>query len=131
MKHSENLIRASGLINALFFAFHLWLGWRLHHFAHIQPTVRALLEIFNGCGSLSILFLAIAGLSFAEEAATTKIGQLTLSLGAAFYLTRAALEFLLSPAPSPLIAAICIATGGVYVVAIAFIRSARLQENVC
>jgi len=123
MKTSQTLVRTSGAINALFVLFHLWLAWRFHNLAQAPVGLRATLEIFNGCGLLSILFLAIVGLTFTKEAITTSIGRLTLWLGAGIYIVRVVLEYTLSPAPSPAIAATCLLTGGVYVAAIVLSRT--------
>jgi hypothetical protein len=117
MKTSLTLVRVGGAINALFVLFHLLLAWKFHGLTQAPVGLRVMLEIFNGCGSLSIVFLAVVGLAFPREAIATAIGRFTLSLGAAIYILRAALEYALSPSPSPVIAAVCLLTGAVYVAA--------------
>ena len=118
MRTSLNLVRTGGAINAFFVLFHLLLAWKFHGLTQAPVGLRVMLEIFNGCGSLSIIFLAVVGLAFPREAIATAIGRFTLLLGAGIYVFRAVLEYALSPSPSPVIAAVCLLTGAVYVAAI-------------
>lgn len=117
MNTAKTLVRISGVINVVFVLFHLWLAWRFHHAMQIPAPLRVMLEIFNGCGSLSILFLALAGLLHPQEVVETRPGRLILWLGAALYLTRAVLEFVLPEAPSPAIMVTCLVAGFLYVAA--------------
>lgn len=108
------LIRTAGLVNALFVLFHLWLGWQFHHWSQLPAGLRGLLEIFNACGTLFILFLAIVGLAFAHEAAATALGRFTLWLGAALYAMRGSAEFIVTPQINLPIVATCYATALLY-----------------
>lgn len=119
MKNCNTLIRVGGFINAVFVLFHLWLGWRLHHSTGIPIELRSLLEIFNGCGALFILFLAVVSLFFAAEASSTAIGRLTLWLAVVLYGGRALSEFIVAPKASPAIVATCALTCAVYAVSLA------------
>ena len=67
------LVRTVGVINALFVLFHLWLGWQFHHWSQLPAGLRGLLEIFNACGTLFILFLAVVGLAFPREATDSRL----------------------------------------------------------
>ena len=119
------LIRTAGLVNALFVLFHLWLGWQIHHWAQLNAGLRGLLEIFNACGTLFILFLAVVGLAFPREAAASALGRLTLWLGAALYAMRGSPEFVVTPQTNLPIVATCFATALLYA-AILWIARPRL-----
>ncbi|HOD48234.1 MAG TPA: hypothetical protein PKK58_12745 [Opitutaceae bacterium] len=121
------LIRTAGIVNALFVLFHLWLGWQFHHWAQLPAGLRALLEIFNACGTLFILFLAVVALAFPREAAATALGRLTLWLGAALYAMRGLAEFVVTPQTNLPIVATCFATALLYA-AILWIARPRLAS---
>lgn len=128
MKSTTTLVRIAGVVNTLFALFHVLLAWNFHHQTQLPASLRSILEIFNGCGSLTIVFLAVAGLAYSQEVITTAIGRLTLWLGAALYILRAVLEYALSPKPSPVIAAICLAAGSIYIAAIILARTASRTQ---
>lgn len=69
MKFVRALLIFGAIANALFFCFHLFLGWRIHHLVKLDPGLRSLIEMLNGGGALLILFLAVASLLVAAEPA--------------------------------------------------------------
>ncbi len=117
MKTQKTLLQLGGALSALFFLFHLFLGWRLHH-AQFDAGVRSLLEMMNGGGALLILFLAVASLGFTREVLTTALGRTVLVVAAALYLLRAAAEIVVSPHLSPAIFGTCLLTGALYLAAL-------------
>ncbi len=122
MRLAKTLLITGGVINALFTLFHLWLGWRIHHWAVLQPPVRALMEMLNGGGTLFILLITLVSLVAVEETLTTVPGRLVLAGSAALYLLRGLAEIILSTSPSPLIVAVCTVTGGLYVAILVLAR---------
>ena len=112
----KTLVLVGGFVNVLFFFFHLYLGWQLHHLA-VNPGMRALLETFNLGGTLMIAFFALVSLVFTREVLTTGIGRSTMGLIIGVYLSRAVAEVALIPQPSPLILFACLATVAIYALA--------------
>lgn len=111
------LLQVGGALNALFFLFHLWLGWNFHH-GKLPPDLRALLEMMNGGGALAILFLAVASLAFPADVLSTRLGRAVLVLGATLYLLRGLAETCVTPVFHPAIFASCLATGVIYLAAL-------------
>lgn len=124
MKSARSLLLIGGSANALFFLFHLFLGWQIHHL-QIAPPLRALMAMLNGGGALFILFLAYVSLFRSGEVLTSRLGQAVLVLGTSLYLLRAAAEFIVPPAPGPAIYLTCAATGAVYLGALLRSRHPR------
>ncbi|ACB75277.1 hypothetical protein [Opitutus terrae] len=124
MKTAKVLLLASGVANGLFFLFHLYMGWQLHHL-QVAPGLRALLEMFNGGGALFILFLTYASLLRAEEILTSRLGTAVLVLGSGLYLLRAVAEFVVAPHARPAIYLTCLVTGGLYLGALLLRRSSQ------
>lgn len=122
MKTQKLLLNVGGACNALFFLFHLWLGWQFHR-AQVAPGLRALLETLNAGGALLILFLAVASLAFARDVLGTALGRAVLALAAALYLLRAAAEFLVTPRLNPAIVAACLVVGLLYAAVLALGRA--------
>jgi hypothetical protein len=124
MKTAQKLLLVGGIANALFFLFHLFLGWQLHH-AQVVPPLRSLLEMLNGGGALFILFLTLTSLVLPTEVLTSRLGSWVLILAASLYLLRGAAEFVVAPQPTPVIYATCAVTGSLYVGALLLSRPAR------
>ncbi len=112
----KTLVLVGGFVNALFFFFHLYLGWQLHHLA-VNPGLRGLLETFNLGGTLMIAFFALVCLAFSREVLATAIGRSTMGLIIGVYLSRAVAEVVLFPRPRPLILFVCLATVAIYALA--------------
>lgn len=110
----RSLILVGGVANTLFFIFHLWLGWNLHHAVQIPFPLRGLLEMFNIGGTLCIGFLAYASLAHRDELARTGAGRAAMVLALLLYATRGAGEFVFTPRANPLIVASCVAMAVVY-----------------
>ena len=53
----KRLMIAGGILNALFFLFHVFVGYRIQHLSQLAANYRALLESFNVAGALFILLL--------------------------------------------------------------------------
>lgn len=117
MKAARTLLLIGGIANALFFLFHLFLGWQLHHL-QIAPPLRSLMEMLNGGGALFILFLAYVSLARTDEVLSSRLGTAVLVLGASLYLLRGLAEFVVAPQPTPAIYLTCAATGGMYLAAL-------------
>jgi len=110
------LLVVGGVLNCLLAAFHVWLGVQIHTMAGLAPGQRALMEMLNAGGTLTITFFAIASLGFAGDVLTTRLGALVLGVVAAFYLSRAIEEILISPDFSAVIFGVCLAIAGFYLV---------------
>jgi hypothetical protein len=126
MKLTRNLLYVGGAASFVFFLFHLWLGWRIHGFAQLDPGIRSLLEMLNGGGALLVLFLASASWLVARAPSPTALGQLVIVLGCTVYLLRAFAEFVVSPRVHPAIFATCLAAGLLYAAALMFGRTKDL-----
>ena len=126
MKNLPTLLRLGGGINALFVLFHLFLGWQIHHWK-LPADLRGLLEIFNGCGTLFILFLTVVSLGYTREALTTGVGRLTLWLAVTLYALRGLAEFIVTPRVTPAIVATCFVTSLLYGVILWLARGPRAQ----
>lgn len=124
MKTARSLLLVGGVANGLFFLFHLFLGWRLHHLQVAAP-LRSLLEMLNGGGALFILFLTYASLVRSTEVLTSQLGRSVLVLATSLYLLRAVAEFIVAPSAAPAIYLTCFATGTVYLGALLLSRQAR------
>ena len=92
---SKILLVAGGVLNALFFLFHLLLGYQIHHLGQLAPQYRALMEALNVGGVLFIFFFAYVSFFHGKELLETRLGQVVVLLVAALYLSRAAEEFFL------------------------------------
>ena len=114
----RTLVVVGGVLNALFVAFHVVLGWRLHTIRGIDPGIRPLLETFNGVGALELAFFAFVTFAYPAELLGTRIGRAAIALVLATYLGRTLCEFLLFPKPSPLIIGTCLLVSAVYAAAL-------------
>ncbi len=112
----KTLVLVGGFVNVLFFFFHLYLGWQLHHLA-VNVGMRALLETFNLGGTLMIAFFALVSLAFPREVLTTGVGRSTMGLILGVYLSRAVAEVVLFPQPRPVVVFVCLATVAIYALA--------------
>jgi hypothetical protein len=112
------LLRIGGAANAIFFLFHLWMGWQLHGLTRVGPEIRSLLEMLNGGGALFILLLVIASLACTTEMITTRLGHTVMASAAALYLLRALAEVVVSPRCNVAILGTCLFTGLVYLIAL-------------
>jgi hypothetical protein len=130
MKVSKTLLQIGGALSAVFFLFHLFLGWQIHHW-NMPVNIRALLEMFNGGGAVFILFLAVASLALTRDVLTTSLGRAVLGLGAATFLFRAIAETCISPVFHPVIFGTCLITGAFYLGSLVSVcRSATSTSNV-
>jgi hypothetical protein len=123
------LLRAGGIINALFVLFHVWLGWRIWHWTGVPEGLRALLEIFNVGGALFIAFLAYASLCRTTEMLETGLGRSLGVLVVLLYGSRAASEFVFQPKAQPVIVATCLVVAAVYLVALLLPAKAAKYAN--
>ncbi len=118
MKLAQILLLIGGVFNALFFLFHLQLGWGMWHWPNLGPGLRALLQLFNVAGALTIGFLAYVSLWRTTEMRETGLGRSLGVLVILYYGTRAAGEFVFQPKAQLVIVATCLAVAGVYLAAL-------------
>ena len=111
---SRRLLVAGGVLNTLFFLFHLLLGYQISHVAQVAAPYRALMEALNVGGILFIGFFAYASFFYQKDLLETRLGQLVLLLVAVLYLSRAVEEFFLFKF-TPLIFVSCVLVGAIYV----------------
>ncbi len=117
------ILYACGIINALFAVFHVFLGLAIQRLPALAPGVRALLHAFNVGGLLQITFLAVVFLACQADL-RSRLGRLTILLGALYYLTRALGEFVFFPTVNPAIVALCVITGSIHLLALRAPRAA-------
>ena len=116
MKLARTLLLIGGVTNAVFFLFHLWLGWQIHRWAGLPPGARVLMEMLNGGGALFILLLAVASLACATDTLTTWLGRCMLVATGALYGLRAVAEVGLAVRAQPAVIATCLAASALYFV---------------
>lgn len=126
MKLARTLLYVAGAANALFFLFHLWLGWRIHQW-QLLPGARATVEMLNGGSAFYCLLLAIASFAFTGELLATGLGRLLVTAMAVMYALRALAEFVVTPVVAPAIVGTCMATSLIY--AVALFTAARARRS--
>lgn len=104
------LLTVCGVINALFFAFHIFLGRMIDRMPFPAPDYRALMQALNVGGVLLIGYIAFAYLACRRDLAT-RLGRATAVLAAVLYLSRAVEEYVLFSHARPVIVAVCIVAG--------------------
>jgi len=110
---TKRLLIAGGILNALFFLFHVWLGYQIHQLAQVAPPYRALMEALNVGGVLFIFFFAYASLFHGKDLMETGLGRVVLALVAVLYLSRAAGELFLFNFTAVIFAS-CLVVGAIY-----------------
>ncbi len=106
-----------GVVNALFTAFHLFLGAAIARLPSLAPSYRALMQALNVSGFLLIAFLAVAFLACQADL-RSRLGRATILLGALLYLTRALGEIVIFPAVNPVIVTLCVVAGALHLAAL-------------
>ena len=114
----KRLMIAGGILNALFFLFHVFVGYRIQHFSQLAANYRALLESFNVAGALFILFIAYASFLHHRDLLASKLGHAVLAFASLLYLSRAAEEFILFEFDAAVFTS-CLLVGAVYLGALA------------
>lgn len=89
------LLILGGILNTIFFLFHILLGYRIQHIPNLQPNVTGLLQALNVGGTLFIFFFAVASLLLQQDLTETKLGRSVLGLVVLLFASRAAEEFIL------------------------------------
>jgi hypothetical protein len=117
------LLIVTGLLNAAFVAFHVFLGLQIAHWP-LPDLFRGMLQGFNLAGALVLTFLAFALLVRGKEVLGTWLGAATLALGALIYVSRAVEEFVWL-AGDVKIAAACAAVGLLHIVLFTGVRVTR------
>jgi hypothetical protein len=109
MTMNKALSFTCGVLNTAFVGFHLLLATGIQRMP-LAPDARALMHAFNIGGLLMIGFLAYAFLCCRAELGS-RLGRGAVVLGALVYLTRAAGELALFPAPKLVIVVACAIVG--------------------
>jgi putative effector of murein hydrolase len=91
----KRLMIIGGILNTLFFLFHIFVGYRIQHLTALAAGYRNLLASFNLAASLFIFFIAYASLLHHQDLLQTKLGHAVLVFASLLYLSRAAEEFIL------------------------------------
>ncbi len=124
---SKALLAAGGVLNTVFFLFHLLLGYRIHNLVQLAAPYRALMEALNVGGVLFIFFFAYASFFHGKELLGTGLGRAVLALAAVLYLSRAAEEFFLFNFTAAVFGS-CVLAGAVYLALFAIaLKQARTQ----
>ena len=116
---SKRLLLIGGVMNGIFALFHIWLGWQIQMLPDLLPDYKALIQMLNVGGILTIAFATFVSFFCTDDLMTTGLGKTTMILIALFYATRAAEEIVLAHNFSPMIFGVCLAVAMVYVLAVA------------
>lgn len=111
---SKGLLIAGGVLNVLFTALHVMMISQIRLVPDLPEGIPALLQMLNAAVALTVLFAAITSFFCQKDLQTTRLGRMTLGLIGAFYLLRAAGEFLFSDVPNMIIFGICLAVALLY-----------------
>jgi putative effector of murein hydrolase len=110
----KRLMIMGGILNTLFFLFHVYVGYRIQHLTQLADPYRSTLSGFNIAASLFIFFLAYASFRHQNDLLETKLGHAVLAFASLLYLSRAAEEFILfNFSPAPFFS--CLLVGAIYV----------------
>lgn len=116
---NKRLLLVGGIFNAFFTVFHIWLGWQIQLLPGLLPEIKALMQMLNVAGILTIAFATFASFFCVEDLVGTGLGRATIILVALFYAIRAAEEIILAPEFSPVIFGVCLVVAMIYTLAIA------------
>lgn len=127
---SKALLIAGGILNAVFFVFHIILGYQIHQLTNLPAPYRALMEALNLGGVLFLFFFSYASFFQGKELLQTGLGRAILALAAVLHLSRAAEEFFLFRFTVTVFVS-CVLVGAIYVAlfAIATKTHASLPAN--
>jgi hypothetical protein len=117
------LLIVTGLLNAAFVAFHVFLGLQIAHWP-LPDLFRGMMQSFNIGGALVLAFLAFALLVRGREVLGTWLGAAALALGALVYIARVIEEFVWL-AGDVKIAAACALVGLLHIVLFTGVRVTR------
>lgn len=117
------LLIITGLLNAAFVAFHIFLGLQISHWP-LPELTRGMLQSFNLAVAMVLTFLTFALLVRGREVLGTWLGAGALALGALIYIARAVEEFVWL-AGNAKIAALCALVGLLHVVLFTGVRVTR------
>ena len=117
------LLIVTGLLNAGFVAFHVFLGLQIAHWP-VPDLIRGMMQSFNVAGGLVLTFLTFALLLRGREVLVTWLGAGALALGALIYLTRAVEEFVWLQG-NVTIALVCVVLGLLHVALFTGVRVTR------
>jgi hypothetical protein len=84
-----------GILNALFFLFHAYVGYEIQQLTGLADARRGFMEGCNFAMTLVMFLFAYASLLCPRDLLETKLGHAVLALISAIYLTRAAEELIL------------------------------------
>ena len=110
---SKRLLIAGGILNTLFFLFHIFLGYQMQRLAELPPPYLGLFEALNFGGVFFLFFFAYASFFHGKELLRTGLGRAVLILATALYLSRAAEEFFLFKF-TPAVFGACALAGAIY-----------------
>jgi putative effector of murein hydrolase len=113
----KRLMIAGGILNALFFLFHIFVGYRIQRLTELAANYRALLASFNIAGALFILFIVYASFLHHNDLLETRLGHALLAFASLLYLSRAAEEFILFKFDAAVFGS-CLPVGALYAVAL-------------
>jgi len=120
----KRLMIIGGILNTLFFLFHVFLCYQIHQLTKLAAGYRGLLEAFSIAGTLFIFFFAYASFLHQKDLLETKLGHSVLALTSLLYLSRAAEEFILFKFKAVIFAS-CLLVGAIYVAALVMVRRER------
>jgi len=121
----KRLMIVGGILNSLFFLFHIFLGYQIQHLAHAAASHRGLLAAFNVAVALFIFFFVYASFLHQKDLLETKLGHAVLGLASLLYLSRAAEEFILFKFNTRIFVS-CLLVGAIYAGALVIaMRSGR------
>ena len=107
------LLIIGGVLNTLFFLFHLVLGHQIKNLTQVAPPLRGLMQALNVGEVIFIFFFAVVSFFCQMDLVQTRLGRLLLALIAILYLSRASAEFIIFKF-TPTIFVACAVTGLIY-----------------
>lgn len=125
---ARKLLLAGGIVHLAFVAFHValprLLGWDTTLQA-LVPDDRGTIYTLNIAVAYLLLVFAAVSLLHRDALLSTAMGKLMSGAIALFWVTRAASEFIFYPAPSLVLAVVCLAIAALYVAPLLMTRSGR------
>jgi NADH:ubiquinone oxidoreductase subunit 3 (subunit A) len=125
---ARKLIFAGGIVHLAFVVFHIalprLLGWSTTLQA-LTPDDRGTVYTLNIAVASMLLVLAVVSLLHRDALLSTPLGNMVCGGIALFWVIRAASEFIFYPAPSLVLAVVCVAIAALYLVPLLTIGSRR------
>jgi len=112
----RRLLLTGGILNALLALFHVYLGYQIQLMPGVSEGVRALMQMLNVGGIITVALLAAGSLACPDDMLGSRLGRLFSAAAVLYYASRAVEEVILSPRFSPAIFVVCLFVAAIYLV---------------